>query len=412
MPAKTSTFDYEILDRTGKRLKGKLDASTSSAAGAMLQAQGFIPLSISEVGTGLNRDIKIPGFGGRTSVKDLAIFARLFATMSSSGLSLVRSLAILEEQTTKPALRQGIADTRAEIEGGRSLWSAMAMQTKVFPPIMVAMMRAGETGGFLDQALDQLAINFEKDAKLRAKIKGALTYPVIVLGFSGLLIAGVLLFIVPIFEKMFKQMGGQLPLPTRLVVGASHQLWWLSILALVGGVGGTLLVRRRLRDSYEFRLSFDRLKLRIPVFGSLLTKMAISRFSRNLATLLGVGVPVLQALDVVGGTTGNAVVTEAMKDVQQAVREGRSMSGPLADHPIFPPMVSQMMEVGEETGQISAMLTKVADFYDHEVDTAADALTAAIEPLMVIFMGGSVGSMVICLYLPMFTIGQQIQGAQ
>jgi type IV pilus assembly protein PilC len=287
----------------------------------------------------------------------------------------------------------------------------MAKQDRVFPLLMVSMIRAGETGGFLDQALDRIAMNFEKDANLRAKIKAALTYPVIVICFSLLMITGVLLFIVPIFEKMFKNLGGKLPLPTQILVTLSHQMFWILPIVIALLVSLTIGFQRKLRSDYAWRLWFDRLKLRVPVFGSLFTKIAISRFSRNFGTLLSVGVPVMQALDVVGGTTGNAVIGEAMKDVQRSVRDGQPMTAPLMKHPIFPQMVTQMMQVGEETGQVSAMLDKVADFYDHEVETATESLTAAIEPVMVVVMGAIVGTMVICLYLPMFTIYQHIQGA-
>jgi type IV pilus assembly protein PilC len=411
MTTATKTFDYEVLDSAGKKAKGQVDATTEGAAAAILRQQGNTPLSINESGRGLQRNISIPGLGSRVTLKDLAIFSRQFATMTSSGLSLLRSLAILEEQTVKPNLAKAVRDVRRDIESGLSLSGAMAKQDKVFPRLMIAMINAGETGGFLDSALDRIAINFEKDANLRAKIKSAMTYPVIVLCFSFVMITMVLLFIVPIFERMFHQLGGKLPLPTRIMVFVSHQMFWIVPVFLVAGVAGTIAFRRKLHDDYEWRLAFDKFKLRIPVFGPLLTKIAISRFARNFGTLLSVGVPVMQALDVVGGTTGNAVIGEAMKDVQKSVRDGQTMSAPLVRHPIFPTMVTQMMEVGEETGQVSAMLDKVADFYDHEVETATESLTAAIEPVMVVIMGGIIGVMVICLYLPMFTIYQHIQGA-
>jgi type IV pilus assembly protein PilC len=233
-----------------------------------------------------------------------------------------------------------------------------------------------------------------------------------VVAFSILMLAGVLIFIVPIFERMFHQLGNAtLPLPTRMLVGLSHQMWWLAPIVIAVTVTTTVWLRRKLHDDYAWRLGFDRLKLRLPVFGQLFTKIAISRFSRNLGTLLGVGVPIMQSLDIVGGTTGNAVIAEAMKDVQLAVRDGQSMSTPLSKHAIFPPMVTQMIEVGEETGQMSAMLDKVSDFYDDEVETTTEALTAALEPIMVVLMGGIIGVMVVCLYLPMFTVYQHIQGA-
>jgi type IV pilus assembly protein PilC len=274
---------------------------------------------------------------------------------------------------------------------------------------MVAMIRAGEAGGMIDRALEQIASSLEKDTALRGKIKSALTYPAIVLSFTFVLIAGVLIFIVPIFESMFKSLGGKLPGITQFLVDASHNMWWIGPLFLTIAIGGSVSYNRAMRTSDEFRLKVDQLKLRAPVFGPLFRKLAMSRFSRNLGLLLNVGVPVMQALAVVGETTGNEVINAAMKDVQNAVRDGQTMSSSLRTHKIFPEMVTQMIEVGEESGQISQMLDKVADFYDREVDSAAESLTASIEPIMVLVMGAVVGGMVICLYLPMFTIYQNIQ---
>ena len=407
----TLTFDFVSVDLHGKRSKGKISASNEAAATQLLRQQGVVPLSIAESGTGLQREIKIPGFGGRTTLKDLAVFSRQFATMTSAGMSLLGSLAVLEDQTTAPTLKKALGEVRVDVEGGASLSGALGRHDRIFPALMVAMVRAGETGGFLDDALERIAGNFEKDSALRGKIKGALTYPVIVLSFSGILIAGVLIFIVPIFQKMFAQLGATLPLPTRLLVTSSHVMLWLGPLVIVTTATGVTLFKRALRRSPTLRLRWDRIKLRLPVFGPLLTKVALSRFSRNLGTLLAVGVPVMQALDVVGATTGNAVIANAMTDLQASVRDGQPMSAPLARHPIFPQMIRQMIEVGEESGQISSMLDKVADFYDREVDEAADALTASIEPIMVLLMGIVVGGMVVCLYLPMFTVYQHIQGA-
>jgi type IV pilus assembly protein PilC len=408
----TKTFAYEVVDTRGKRSRGTVEAASEAAAAAFLRQQGGVPLSISSGDSVLRSDIRIPGLSGRVTLRDLAIFARQFATLTSSGMTLLRSLGVLEEQTEKPRLRKAIGEVRSDVEGGLSLSAALAKQDRIFPRLMVAMIRAGETGGFLDNALERIAGTFEKDAALRGKIKSALTYPVIVLLFSALLITGVMIFIVPIFERMFKQLGGDLPAPTQLIVSVSHSLVWSGPLLLVLGVGGTALMRWLLRTRPGVRRTVDRIKLRVPVFGRLFTKIAISRFSRNLGTLLGVGVPVLQALDVVGETTGNAVITEAMADLQTAVRDGNPMSARLGRHKVFPQMVVQMVEVGEESGQISQMLDKIADFYDREVDMAAESLTASIEPIMVLLMGAIVGSMVVCLYLPMFTIYQHIQGAQ
>ena len=408
---KTRTYDYEALDAGGKRTKGKVEATTDSAAAAALRAQGVMPLRLTESGSGLHKEIKIPGFGDRISVRDLAIVSRQFATMTNSGLSLLRTLAILEEQTPKPKLQTALRDVRRDVESGLSLSAALAKQDRIFPRLMIAMIAAGETGGFLDQALERIAVNFEKDATLRGKIKSAMTYPMLVVAFSILMLVGVLVFIVPVFEHMFANLHGKLPLPTQILVTVSHEIWWILPLVVGIVITATSWFRKKLHNDPAWRLAFDRFKLRLPVFGNLFTKIAISRFARNLGTLLHVGVPVLQALDIVGATTGNAVIAEAMDDVKRSVRDGQTMSAPLERHAIFPAMVTNMMQVGEETGQMSAMLDKVSDFYDHEVEAATESLTAAIEPLMVVVMGAIIGVMVVCLYLPMFTIYQHIQGA-
>jgi type IV pilus assembly protein PilC len=409
MPA-LKTYDYEAVDAKGAREKGKVDALDESAAAQALRQRGQMPLVINEAGKGMRRDLTLPGMGGRVKLRDLSIFTRQFATLISSGMTLLRSLAILEDQTQNPALRKAVGEVRSDISGGAALSVALAKHEKAFPALMVAMVRAGEAGGLLDNTLERIAHNFEKDADLRAKIKGALTYPVIVLIFSAIMIAGVLIFIVPVFENMFKQFGGELPLPTQIIVTASNNLVWAGPLAVVLGIVGSVVTKRQLRRRPGFQLWMDKVKLRLPVFGSLFKKMAISRFSRNLGTLLGVGVPVLQALDSVAATTGNAVIAHAVKDLQTAVRDGLPMSSQLGKHKVFPAMVTQMIEVGEESGQISQMLDKLADFYDREVDSAAESLTSALEPIMVVIMGALVGGMVICLYLPMFSIYEKIQG--
>jgi len=403
------TFHYNSIDQTGRKAKGTIEAANETAASHMLRSRGEVPLELSAAGQGLNMELKIPGLGTRVKLKDLAVFARQFATMTASGMSLLRSLAILEEQTASPALKKAAGEVRTDVAAGISLSAAMAKHDRVYPRLMIAMIRAGEAGGMIDSALEQIADSLEKDTALRGKIKSALTYPAIVLSFTFVLIAAVLIFIVPIFEAMFKNLGGELPAITQFLVTASHNMWWIGPLFLIVTIGGSTIFKQRLRQSEETRLRFDQFKLRLPVFGSLFRKLAMSRFSRNLGLLLNVGVPVMQALAVVGETTGNEVINAAMKDVQAGVRDGQPMSSALRNHKIFPEMVTQMIEVGEESGQISQMLDKVADFYDREVDSAAESLTASIEPIMVLVMGAVVGGMVICLYLPMFTIYQNIQ---
>jgi type IV pilus assembly protein PilC len=408
----TKEYAYETVGAGGKREKGTIEATNETAVAVQLRSQGLVPLSISENSSVFKRELAIPGLSGRTTLKDLSVFARQFATMSAAGMSLLRALGVLEDQAAKPSLKKAVADVRLDVEGGMPLSAAMGKHDRIFPALMIAMVRAGETGGFLDDALERIAASFEKDAALRGKIKSALTYPVIVLAFSVLMIAGVLIFIVPVFEGMFKQFGGELPLPTAIIVTASRTIAWSGPLTVILVIIGATLFKRELRRRPSLRLRMDRIKLRVPVFGPLFTKIAISRFSRNLGTLLGVGIPVMQALSVVGATTGNAVITEAMKDLQASVRDGQPMSAPLGKHKVFPHMVTQMIEVGEESGQISQMLDKIADFYDREVDDAAEALTAALEPIMVLFMGALIGGMVVCLYLPMFSIYENIGGGE
>ncbi|MDQ2836220.1 MAG: type II secretion system F family protein [Actinomycetota bacterium] len=403
------TFTYEALDSSGVLQKGKIESDSAQGAASMLADQRLVPLAVKGEGTGLQKEFKIPGFGGRTSLKDLAILSRQFASMTTSGLTMLRSLAILEDQTTKPKLKAALGQIRADVQGGAPLSTAMAAHPDHFPLLMVNMIKAGEAGGFLDESLNRLARMYEADSNLRAKIKSAMTYPVVVLVFSLLLGTGVIVFIVPVFEKMFKNLGGKLPLPTQIMVTLSHNMIWILPITILGSVGGLRAYRKALQRSPSFRLRVDRIKLKLPVFGSLFKKLAISRWARNLGTLLAVGVPIIHALEIVGGTSGNAVVGEAMDDVRDAVRTGSQMSGPLSRHPLFPNMVVQMLEVGEETGQITEMLDKVADFYDHEVETATESLTSAMEPLLVVLLGAVIGTMVICLYLPMFSIYQHIQ---
>ena len=408
MPA-TKMFSYEAVDSLGAMRKGVIESESAAAAAVTLNGQKLIPLTVAASGEGIRREIKLPGFSKRTSLRDLAIMSRQFASMTSSGLTLTRSLGILEEQTENPKLRKAIGALQVEVQAGSTLSRAMAEHPEEFPPLMINMVGAGETGGFLDDALDRIAKMYESDAALRAKIKSALTYPVIVLIFSLLMGTAVIIFIVPIFEKMFSQLGGNLPAPTEVLVIISHNSYWVLPLIVVIAVLAMRSYRRAMLTSESFRLKSDTVKLRLPVFGKLYTKLAISRWARNFGTLLAVGVPVIQALDIVGGTSGNSLISLAMADVRDSVRTGSTIAKPMAKHAIFPSMVVQMLEVGEETGQTSDMLDKVADYYDQEVATATDALTSALEPLLVVLMGLVIGTMVICLYLPMFTIYQHIQ---
>jgi type IV pilus assembly protein PilC len=285
----------------------------------------------------------------------------------------------------------------------------MSKHPKVFPVLFTSMVRAGETGGQLDSVLMKVADGYEKDYKLRQKIKSAMTYPVAVSCIAGLLVMIMLIFIVPTFASMFKSLGGSLPLPTQILISLSHAVKFLLPLFILFAVGGFIGYKRARSSNAGFRLSADKIKLKVPVFGDLFVKIALSRFTRTLALLLRAGVPVLQALDIVGETTGNEVVTRAAADVRESVRSGESMAGPLARHQVFPPMVVQMISVGEDTGALDQMLDKVADFYDQEVESTTESLTALLEPVMIATLGGIVGTMVIALYMPMFKIYELVK---
>ncbi len=362
---------------------------------------GYVPLEVKETGTGLNTEIS---FGTKkVKTKDLAIFARQLATMVDAGLTLLRGLTIVSEQTEHPGLKAVLARVKQAVEGGHSLSSALNADKDIFPPFMIHMTRAGEAGGFLDAALKQVAETFEADVKLRAKIKSAMTYPTVVFAMAILMCVGMLLFIVPIFETMFSDLGGTLPLPTQVLVVLSNKMPFIVPAVAVGAVVG-LMWWRRYGRSEKVRNVVDPLKLKLPVFGMLNTKIALGRFARNLSTLLGAGVPVLQSLDIVADTSGSVVIARALHDVRNSVAQGESIAGPLSKHDIFPSMTVQMIASGEESGAVDQMLGRIAQFYDEEVEATTEALTALIEPLMIAFLGVVVGGMIIALYMPMFAI--------
>jgi type IV pilus assembly protein PilC len=341
--------------------------------------------------------------GDRVALKVVAVFSRQLATMIGSGLSILRALAILVEQTESKALAKVIGEMKLDIERGLSLSQAVARHPKVFPEIYLAMVRAGESGGTLDEVLARLATTLEKQLELRGKIKSAMTYPIAVAGIVVLIVAAMLLFVVPMFESMYADLGGTLPLPTRVLIKGSQLLtrgWWM-IAAL--GVGGFIAGRRWIATP-QGRLTFDRFKLRLPIFGVLMRKTSVARFARTLASLVRSGVPIMESLEIVGGTSGNAVLAEAVQGARERVRLGESVSASLMGADVFPPMVVQMIAVGEETGTIDNMLDKVADFYDSEVEATVNALTSLIEPMLMVFMGVTVGGMVVSLYMPMFKV--------
>src|ERR671938_552705 len=327
MSTATKTFEYAVRDRWGKLVSGKLEAPSEAAVVQKLRGMGYAPVSLREAGTGMNREINLP-FGGRVKLKDLALMSRQFAAKRISGLSLLRALAILSEQTENKVLAKTLGEVRTAVETGQSLSSALAKHPKVFPPLVINMVRAGEVGGFLDRVLLQIAANYEAEVKLRAKIKSAMTYPVVVFVIAVLAVVGMLLFIVPIFAKMFADLGGTLPAPTRVLVALSDGMRLGAPVMLVLVVAGAI-TWGRIRHQERVRAVVDPLKLRVPIFGPLFRKVAISRFTRNLGTMLSSGVPILQSLEIVGATAGNVVLRAAAASVEESVRRGESMAGPL-----------------------------------------------------------------------------------
>ncbi|WP_456788512.1 type II secretion system F family protein [Cellulomonas sp. P5_C5] len=400
----TRTYEYSLSDKNGKIVKGRIDAQNEAAVANRLRAMGVAPLMIKEVvGGGLQTEINIPGFSDRVTLKDLAVMARQMATMISAGLSLLRTLSILADQTESKPLAKVLAQTRNDVETGGSLSESLGRHMQIFPPLMVNMIRAGEVGGFLEKALVSVAENYESEVKLRAQIKSAMTYPVMVFCMAILAVVGMLLFIVPVFQKMFEDLGGELPWPTQILVMLSGLMKFLAPILVIVVVVFSIWWKRHKNDR-AVRAFVQPLTLKIPIFGPLFKKVAIARFTRNFGTMLGAGVPILQALDIVGETSGNYVIELAVKDVQESVRTGQSLSAPLANHAVFPPMVVQMISTGEDAGALETMLEKISEFYDEEVTATTEQLTSLIEPLMIAILGTIIGGMIIALYMPIFSI--------
>lgn len=398
------TYNYRGKDASGKKVSGVVDGTSEAVVSARLRAQGVTPESVRQAGTGLNAEISLGGmFKKKVGLKDLAVMSRQLATMISSGLALLKALTILAEQSENETLGQTIDQVRKDVEQGLSLSEAIAKHDTIFPPLFINLVRAGETGGFLESSLESVAENYEKEVKLRGTIKSALTYPVVVLLMAVVGVIGMIVFIVPVFKEMFEGLGGTLPGPTQfLVVLSESAIVWLPIL-IVSVVAFSVWWSKN-KHQQRVREFVDPLKLRLPVFGGLMTKIAIARFTRNFGTMMKSGVPILQALSIVGATSGNYVIEKALLNVQESVRQGRTIAAPLADEPIFPQMVVQMISVGEDSGSLETMLAKVSDFYDAEVEATTEQLTALIEPLMIAFMGVLLGGMILALYLPVFNI--------
>jgi type IV pilus assembly protein PilC len=405
----TLAYAYTGRDATGRIVKGKLEGSSESAVVARMRTMGLSPVSISEdaAGTGLNMELNL-GFRKRVKTKDLAVASRQIATMIAAGLSLLRTLTIISEQTENKRLAKAFAVVRSDVEVGSSFSDAIAKQPDIFPPLMLNLVRAGEVGGFLEGSLESIAANYEAEVKLNGKIKSAMTYPVIVLIIAVIAVAAMLIFIVPVFSAMFKSLNATLPLPTEILVVLSQGMVYIGPI-VVALIIGFVIWWRRYKNDLRVRQFVDPLKLRIPVFGELMKKVSVARLTRNLAMMMGAGVPILRSLTIVGAVANNWVVEQALAKVGESVRQGKTIAEPLSREPLFPAMVTQMIAVGEDSGALEVMLRKVSDFYDQEVEAMTESLTALIEPIMIAVIGVLVGGMIVALYMPIFDIYSHIQ---
>jgi type IV pilus assembly protein PilC len=396
-----ASYAYSAINAQGAVMNGVLSAPDPDSARDQLRTKGLLAQSLVETDEG-SEAAGSTGFGKKVKPRSLQIFSRQFATMIEAGLSVVAALTILEEQTVDQRLAEVVTAVRQEVEAGSLLSEAMAMHPKVFNRLYIAMVEAGEAAGVLDQVLDRVAYQIEKETQLKRRVKGAMVYPMVVITFASLVLTGMLLFVVPIFVNIFKDLGGQLPTLTRIVMNASNLLrhdWFIIFPLIAASVFGL----RWAKGTEQGRRIWDRIKLRVPFkIGDTVRKVSMARFSRTLATLVGAGVDIIKALEITGQTSGNWVIEESLLEVRMRVQEGVPIAAPLAADPMFPPMVSQMVRIGEESGELEKMLGKVADFYEDEVDAAVAALTSIIEPLMMIAVGGMVGVILISMYMPMF----------
>ena len=395
-----ATFAYAAINSQGLEANGEISAPDASAAREQLRVRGLLASYLEELPASGEDSVRT--VFKKIKPKSLQIFSRQFATMIEAGLNVVSALVILEEQTDDKYLAQVIRELRADVEGGLLLSQALGRHPKVFSRLYVSMVEAGEAAGILDQVLDRVAFQIEKDTQIKRRVKGAMIYPVMVLIFATLVLIGMLMFLVPIFVKIFSQLGGELPTLTQWVVAASDLMrtrWYIIIPGIFGAIAGF----RRWKKTESGRKIWDRIKLRIPMkIGQVVLKVTMARFSRTLSTLVAAGVDIIKALEITGQTAGNWVVEDALATVREKVHEGVPIAQPLIDNDVFPPMVAQMVKIGEETGELEKMLSKIADFYEDEVDSSIQSLTSIIEPLMMIAVGCMVGVIIIAMYLPMF----------
>ncbi len=413
--ATATTFEFRAMDLAGTTSKGEVEAESKAAVGEQLRQRGLIVLDVSEKKSPVNIEDLLKRFRG-VDMRELAVFSRQFATLVASGMPMLRTLETLEDQTQDEEIKAAVAGVRADVEAGSSLEKAMERYPRVFDRLYRAMVRSGEQSGRLDEVLDRVAFQVEKADALRRQVKSALMYPSLVFGFATVVLVAIVAFVIPVFAKIFEELAeehpeekAELPIPTKVCVGASEALtgYWFIIIPAIVIAFFAFFKWKKTKSGGE---AWDRFKLRIPFkIGDVIQKVALARWSRTFAGSVSAGVPMLQAIKLTGETAGNIVVEQAMDDVYASVKRGGTLAGPIERNDIFPPMVGHMLSVGEETGQLQPMMSKVADFYEAEVDAKVKALTALIEPVMIVFVGGIVGFIVISMYLPMFSIYEHIR---
>ncbi|MEA1867074.1 MAG: type II secretion system F family protein [Thermodesulfobacteriota bacterium] len=401
-------FAWKGTASNGEIQKGEIEAQDEQAVRRLLRQQRISPSKIKAKPKDLLENIAL--FQKKVTTKDIVIFTRQLSTMIDAGLPLIQGLEILASQQENKTFKKILMDTKSDVEGGSTFADALKKHPKQFDRLFCNMIAAGEMGGILDDVLKRLADYMEKALRLKRKVKGALTYPVIVLGISALVIGVILIFVIPVFEQMFAEFGGSLPVPTQMVVNLSKFVK-SYFLVIIGAVVIMVFLFKKYYKTEKGKRVVDRLILKSPVFGPLLRKVAVAKLTRTLGTLIDSGVPILETLNVAAGTAGNKMVEEAIYNVRSSISEGRTIAQPLAESGIFPAMVVQMVSVGETTGALDQMLNKIADFYDEEVETAVDALTNMIEPFMIVFLGGTVGSIIIAMYLPIFSMAGAVSGS-
>lgn len=401
-----ATYVFRAIDVAGASAKGEVEAASKQAVADQLKARGLVVVDISDKHS--SKELNITLFE-RMKAADLTVATRQLATMVASGMTLLRALYVLEEQTESRPLREAIVGVRKDVEAGLLFSAALARHPKIFSPLYVAMVESGEGGGRLDEALLRVADQLEKDDALRRQVKSAMVYPTVIFSFAAIVLIAMVAFLVPVFQKTFEEFGSDLPAITRVTVGLSDLItgrWYL----LLGGLAAAIVAFRRWKRSSWGRPQWDRIRLHFPFkIGPVVQKISLARWSRTLSSLVAAGVPILQAIEITGRTAGNAVVEKAMDDVTASVKSGGTISAPLKEIDVFPAMVVQMVGVGEETGALETMLAKVADFYEDEVAAAVKGLTSLLEPLMIIVVGSIVGFIVISMYMPLFRVYDAIR---